>query len=270
MPVLPDALYEPTDAADVFASTGLTSGPWDPGLQHAGPPAALLARAVEARSAINGGQTVRLGYDILRPVPVAPLRVEARTLRPGRRVEQLEATLSAADDPDRAPLMRVTAWRMRSEAVALPDGAAAAALPLAPPDTGRPGSFDWWTAEVAYHRALEWRFLDGGFATPGPATVWTHLEVPLVAGEAATPLQRLLVMADAASGVSAMLDWSAYTFVNVDLGIHLERPPVGEWLAMAAETRLGPAGAALCTSVLHDEAGRVGASTQSLLVAKRT
>lgn len=276
------AFYLP-DGDGRFTATELTRGPWDADAQHAGPPAALLARAIEARSAIDGGQTVRLSYDILRPVPVAPVRIEARTLRPGRRVEQLEATLSAAEDPEHAPLMRVTAWRMRAESVGLPDGVlvSGAELPpdepappstplprLPPPDEGRPGEFGWWKAEVAYHRALDWRFLAGSFEAPGPATVWTRLEVPLIAGEPASPLQRLLVMADAASGVSAMLDWAAWSFVNVDLGIHLERPPRGEWMAMAAETRLGPQGAALCTSVLYDEAGRVGASTHSLLVAR--
>lgn len=269
MTALPIALYEPGDEPGAWRPTALTSGPWDPGLQHAGPPAALLARAVEAVSAIEDGQTVRLSYDILRPVPVAALRLEARTLRPGRRVEQLEATLSALDDPDGTPLMRATAWRMLSEPVVPSDEVADASGRLAPPQDGHPGDFGWWTAEVAYHRALEWRFLDGSFAAPGPATVWTRLNVPLVAGEPATPLERLLVMADAASGVSAMLDWQAYTFVNVDLGIHLARPPEGEWMAMAATTRLGPAGVALCTSVLHDERGRVGVSTQSLLVASR-
>jgi hypothetical protein len=269
MAMLPAALYEPGDEPGTWCPTGLTSGPWDPRFQHAGPPAALLARAIESTSAIAGGQTVRLSYDILRPVPVAELRLDARTLRPGRRVEQLEATLTSADDPDGTPLMRVTAWRMRSEAVVLPDATVGPAGPLAPPQDGQPGDFGWWTAEVAYHRALDWRFLAGSFDAPGPATVWTRMRVPLVAGEPATPLERLLVMADAASGVSAVLDWQAYTFINVDLGIHLERPPEGEWMAMAATTRLGPAGAALCTSVLHDARGRVGVSTQSLLVAAR-
>jgi hypothetical protein len=38
-------------------------------------------------------------------------------------------------------------------------------------------------------------------------------------------------------------------------------------MAMDAVTRLGPAGAGLCTSVLSDERGRVGVSTQTLRVA---
>jgi hypothetical protein len=92
---------------------------------------------------------------------------------------------------------------------------------------------------------------------------------PLIEGEEISPLERLLVMADAASGVSAVLDWDRWLFINVDLGIHLERPPQGEWMAMAAVTRLGDQGAALAQSDLYDSRGRVGASTQSLLVSPR-
>ncbi|MBA2514380.1 MAG: thioesterase family protein [Solirubrobacterales bacterium] len=266
---LPTALYERDGVR--WLPTDLTRGPWDPDFQHAGPPAALLCRELEAASAIEGGQTVRLSYDILRPVPVSPLRISARVLRPGRRVELVEATLAMEEGP---PVMRATSWRMRSDAVPAgsgsPDpGSASPDPPPAPPESGRPGSFGFWKAEVAYHRALDWRFIEGDFEVPGPATVWTRLRVALVEGEPATPLQRLLVMADAASGVSSVLDWSTFTFVNVDLGIHLLRPPEGEWMAMAAVTRLGDTGAALCTSELSDSRGRVGSSTQSLLVAAR-
>ena len=87
-------------------------------------------------------------------------------------------------------------------------------------------------------------------------------------GEEASPLERMLVMADAASGISHVLDWREWLFINVELGIHLERLPEGEWMAMDATTRLGPSGAGLCTSVLSDERGRVGVSTQTLRVAR--
>jgi len=123
---------------------------------------------------------------------------------------------------------------------------------------------------VAYRDALDWRWIDGSFAEPGPATVWSRLKVPLVAGEETSPLERLLVMTDAASGVSAMLDWQTFLFVNVDLTLHLERPPRGEWMAMDARTRMGDAGAGVCTAVLSDGLGRVGVSAQSLLVEPRT
>ena len=82
---LPAALYEPTD--DGYLATALTIGPWDAGLQHAGPPAALLLREAERASAIEGGQTVRLAYDIFAPVPVGPvaLRVDRRPAGPADR-----------------------------------------------------------------------------------------------------------------------------------------------------------------------------------------
>jgi hypothetical protein len=255
---LPAALYERT-ADGAFMATELTRGPWSREHQHAGPPAALLARAV----AQEGRQMARLSYDILGPVPIAPLSLSSRVLRPGRRVEQVEATLS---DHER-PLMRLTAWRMRvDESLGAEVGEVA---PPPGPETGEPGKFFFWNDDVAYRDALEWSFVDGQFNTPGPATAWTRVRVPLVAGEGITPLERLLVMADAASGISAALDWSVWSFVNVDLGIHLSRPPEGEWMAMDAHTEIGPTGMGLCTSTLFDGNGRVGVSTQSLLVSPR-
>src|SRR3954453_23120435 len=106
---LPGALYLPT--GDGFLATALTIGPWDPGLQHAGPPAALLLREAERAGGIAGGQTVRLAYDIFSPVPGAPVHVRTSVVRPGRRIELVEAELSARDD---RPLMRLSAWRMRT------------------------------------------------------------------------------------------------------------------------------------------------------------
>src|SRR5699024_4840564 len=85
---LPPALYEAD--GDLLRPTPLTRGPWNPAHQHAGPPSALLARAVEAAAGIAGGQVARLAVDVLRPVPLEPLRCTARVTRGGRRVEQLE------------------------------------------------------------------------------------------------------------------------------------------------------------------------------------
>ena len=165
---LPAALYEPTD--DGFEATALTIGPWDPGLQHAGPPAALLLRAAERPSGIPEGQTVRLAYDIFGPVPVGPVRVSARpSSGPGRRIELVEAVLAAGDD---RPLMRLSAWRMRTPTTASsPRGRTTGRrIPRAGVgEDSRPEAAAFFTQEVAYHRALEWRFATGSFNAPGPA-----------------------------------------------------------------------------------------------------
>ncbi|HYH91313.1 MAG TPA: thioesterase family protein [Solirubrobacteraceae bacterium] len=262
MTALPSSLYE--SEGQLFVPTALTRGPWDARFQHAGPPAALLARAVERAAGVVPGQAGRLAFDILRPVPLAPHRVTTRTLRPGRNVEQIEATLADAQSGD--DLMRLNAWRLRTEELELPNGLGEPDPPPPPPSSGESSLPAFWTEPVAYHAALDWRFVDGEFDEPGPATTWTRLRVPLVAGEEVSPLERMLVMADAASGISHVLDWTEWVFINVELGIHLERLPEGEWMAMDATTRVGPSGAGLCTSVLSDERGRVGVSTQTLRV----
>jgi hypothetical protein len=257
---LPSALYLPVDDG-VYEATELTIGPWSADAQHGGPPAALLTREVERRGEIAGGQTVRLAFDILGPVPVGRLRVSSRLLRPGRRVELVEATLDAGD----RPLMRVTAWRTRTA-----DGPAGPADP-APhgPDDGRPGDLRFFDREVAYHRALEWKVVHGDFTRPGPAAAWTRSLCELVAGEPMTALEHLLVMTDASSGLSSVLDWSTTSFANVDLVVAMRRPPRGEWLATDAGTWLGGTGTAQCFAALYDADGLVGRSSQSLLVEPR-
>src|SRR5215204_5566143 len=114
---MPDAFYLPS-GPDRCRATELTRGPWDPGLQHAGPPAALLGRAVERHGERSGLQVARITVDIVRPLPIAELQVTTRLLRGGRSVELVEATLRAGE----AEVMRATALRIRTAEVGLPDG----------------------------------------------------------------------------------------------------------------------------------------------------
>jgi len=142
-------------------------------------------------------------------------------------------------------------------------------VPLPGPERSRPETADFFTTDIAYHRALDWRFAHGTFNGPGPAAAWTRALCTLVDGEPMTPLQHLLAMTDAASGISAVLDWSRATFANVDLSVALVRPPSGEWVGMDAVTTIGPAGAGQCFADLYDATGRVGRSSQSLFVETR-
>src|ERR687896_1302705 len=86
-----DAFFEPD--GDGFAATPLTRGPWDKNAQHAGPPAALVARAVEA-TLPAGFRLARMSVDILRPVPIGRLTPRA-TVDAGRRVARVRAVLEA-------------------------------------------------------------------------------------------------------------------------------------------------------------------------------
>ena len=88
---MPETFYEPD--GDGFVATELTRGPWDPGAQHAGPPSALIGREIERLEGGEGFQVARISFEILRPVPIGPVQVEARLARPGRSVQMIEATL---------------------------------------------------------------------------------------------------------------------------------------------------------------------------------
>src|SRR4029450_13153558 len=104
--------------ADRFQATELTQGPWGPGLQHAGPPAALLGRAIEGHGDRAGLRVARGTFELGRPVPIAELTVATRSLRGGRSVELVEATLAAGG----TEVMRATALRVRTADLALPAG----------------------------------------------------------------------------------------------------------------------------------------------------
>jgi hypothetical protein len=75
-----------------FLPTELARGPWTPEALHGGPPAALLARCAERVPGGDGTIVARLTVELLRPVPVSPLAVETRVLRPGRKVQLVGAS----------------------------------------------------------------------------------------------------------------------------------------------------------------------------------
>src|SRR5207249_9448503 len=86
---MPDAFYVPD--GDAFVATVHTRGPWSATHQHGGPPAALLARALEAQA--PGFVIARITVDFLLPVPIDRLAVRVETLRAGSKVQRLLARL---------------------------------------------------------------------------------------------------------------------------------------------------------------------------------
>lgn len=245
-----------------YASTELTRGPWGPESQHAGPPSALLGRAIE-QSAGAGKQIARITFEILRPVPVAPLQVTTEVLRPGRNVQLVGASLHCGDDE----IMRAGAWLIRTESLDLePIGIPA---PEDSPADAAPTPFFETGYSPNYMEAMEWRFTKGMPGRPGPAAAWIRMLHPLVGTEASSPLVRVLAAADSASGISNMLDWSRWLFINCDLSVYLHRMPAGEWIRLDAITVVEGNGIGMATSVMADEHGSIGRSVQSLLIAPR-
>jgi acyl-Coa thioesterase superfamily protein/acyl-CoA thioesterase superfamily protein len=260
---VPGAFYE-LDGGRLLA-TELTRGPWDPGAQHAGPPSALLGREIERHDRDGDLQVGRVVFEILRPVPIGPVRVESRVLRPGRKVQLVEASLTG----EAGELMRATAWLLRKAELDLPREAIAEDRAPQGPEEGWTPEFFPTGHDIGYQTAMELKAVAGAFLEPGPATFWLRMRHPLLAGEAPTPLQRALIAADVGNGISAVLDYHRYVFINVDLTVHFERMPVGEWVCVDAVTRPRPSGVGTTESVISDRRGRIGRAAHSLLIERR-
>jgi hypothetical protein len=247
-------------------ATELSRGPWDPGAQHGGPPAAVLMREFESLAADDDGLAIaRVTYELLRPVPLGALSVSASVVRRGRRVQLLEGSLLT---PDGVEVVRARALRV---ARAGADGGLGAWDPVPVPAGPSEAVASEFPSKLPLFpgSGIEIRFVRGSFAVPGPATAWFRLRVPLVAGEEPSALQRLAAAADFPNGISSELSWTEWLFINPDLTVFVEREPVGEWICLDATMRVGAGGVGLAEAVLFDVSGRVGRSVQTLYVARR-
>jgi hypothetical protein len=289
------ASHDPAgDAGSVFVPEGegrytpteYARGPWDPRAQHGGAPATLIAGAFERMEPGAELPFARLSFSFLRPVPLAPLTLTTRIVRPGRRVQELEAELHAGDElVCRAHALRILPAPEELPELALKVVEAHEPPPLPGREEGHSVRFtpggDEYTSFAA--SAIEMRFLHGrplkgqlpevgvtsAHAPVGTAGVWMRLCRPVLPGEAPTPLVYAMAAADFGNGIAAVLPFDQYVFINADLAITLNRRPEGEWIGLDARTMLHPGGIAWAESVMHDERGPFGLATQALVVQPR-
>ena len=261
--VAPQAFYRELGPGR-YESSPATAGPWNPKTQHGGPPSALIGRALERHAPRPGLRIGRITLELLRPVPVADLRVDVRTVHSGRRTELLEGEITA--DEERVLLAR--AWRMVASPADTPSLPRAPGLPPLPGPQPPPPMAN---AHLdGYVSAMEWRFEHGqGFDATGPGVAWARQRIPLLHGTADTPLTRALTLADSTWAVAFELDHSQRLVINTDVTLVLHRDPAGEWLCVRAATAASPAGSGLALGQLSDQEGDCGRILQNLLVTER-
>jgi Thioesterase-like superfamily len=274
-----DSLFIP--AADGRVTpTEHARGPWDPRALHGGAPAALIARACERTEPGAELPIARLGFEFLKPIPFAELEVKVEIVRNGKRVQELAAELWALPDGggEGGELIgRASALRIQAVPEGLPDPDGRRGLPGPDQVAALPGREHGQVVKFALNdtettslatTGMEMCWLTDPWAL-GPGKLWMRLLQPVLPGEEATPLLRLVATADFGNGVSAELRFDRYVFINADLTIHLWRAPRGEWIGLDAKTVLMDGGVGTAESVLHDEHGPVGRVFQTLVVQPR-
>jgi hypothetical protein len=204
----------------------------------------------------------RITVDFLRPVPIDRLTVSVETLRAGATVQRSVARLLHGE-------------RVVAQALALLAHTAPVVLtspandpPLPSPEAGRPFEFPFFNETVSYHAAMEVRIVRGEWGS-GRVAAWMRQRMPLVAGTATAPLERVLVAADSGSGVSAAIEHKRFTAINADLSVSVHRPLEGEWVGMDGVSIYEASGVGLADTRLHDRRGPMGRAMQSLIVEAR-
>lgn len=245
-----------------FVPTLLTQGPWDPGAQHGGPVAGLLATVVDATPSRIPLQIVRLTVDLLRPVPLEPLDVERQVVREGRRIQAVEVLLLCGTDL----VARCSALRVR-----IGDDVAAAAPAAQLRIAGPEHAVDHQSSAAyrpAIRQAVDVRVVPA--VRPGEAEVlWIDVKVPVLAGHPTGAVPRLAVAADFTSLAGARGAMRTCVPINGDLNLHILRPPQGQWIGLRGRTAFSDHGTGISVADVFDLDGLVGSTSCAQVVERR-
>jgi hypothetical protein len=239
------------------------AGPWDPGMQHGSPPAALVVWAAERIATPVPMRVARVTVDLMRPVPVAPLTIESEVVRDGRKIQLCAVRLLA----NGVVVVGATVLKIKLQADELPPEAAIEPVELPGPDQSRVEHVDFSSSPFVTGMSL--RAARGNFGVPGPGAIWYRVDRPIVQGAPVSQAMRAMAAADFCNGTSSVLDFRQWTFLNADLTVNFSRQPEGEWILLDAESWIGPDGAGLAMARLADQRGYFGRAIQSLVIEKR-
>ena len=240
-----------------FGPTPHVGGAWRADEQHFAPVAGLITHALDQHAAGTGLQIGRLAFEILGVIPAQPSEVVVETLRPGRTISLLEATMTVSD----RPVVRARAWLLsRQDTAAVAGGDPE---PMPPPEQlpvwDGPGTWPGgFIASLDIRRSAD--------AAPGRAQAWISTAVDLLEDEPVGALAQYVGLIDTANGIAVRQHPGDWMFPNLDLTVHLHRQPVGGPVGLDTTVVFGPDGVGLTSTVLHDAHGSVGRSEQVLTV----
>jgi hypothetical protein len=266
-----EALYLPDGSG--YVATIRTQGAWDPNAQNGAAILSLLGHCLEDVPTLAPMGISRLTFDMIRPSPIGPrLDVRTRIVREGKKIQLVEVLLLVGD----VEHVRGQALRLRHEDLTDRPGLPASTTDLDPADElVRPDEVQALINDTApglpgFLRGIELRRAWKGQGPDGPFGYWVRLRVPVVAGLPVRPTSRLTVAVDFANTVGVYIDPSSASTINPDVSAHVLRPPQGEWVAVAGDTRFHHAtGRGISVATLSDLDGPFAFASTSQLVQPR-
>ncbi|MGR3762012.1 thioesterase family protein [Roseobacteraceae bacterium NS-SX3] len=245
----------------VFVGNDPARGPWSAEHCHAGPVTGLVARAAETEVG-PGKMLCRLTLDILRPLPLAGLRVAAETTRHTRT---LAATRITVHDLDNTLCVQATSMHLVRKEIGEVPTAPVTPLKL---EEAEPGPFPIGKGRhglPSFGHFIDVAYAPGHAFGPGPKTMW--MRTPrLLEGEDQSPIQSMCALADCGNGISWNATPAEMGFMNTDLTLHVHREPVSDWLASETESHWHSTGIGMAQAVLHDTQGPVATALQTLVL----
>lgn len=253
---------------DLFIPSSTACGPWDPNTLHGGPVAGLLAYASLREPVPPRFRLVRLGVDLLRPVPKRALTTQVTQIRKGRRLILRDSELFCEGRLcARASVMLLAesdeslgGSHLRTRLCPSPESLEGTHLSFSNV-SGESG------AGSGFSNMVELRPVSG-IAGHGEGSGWFRIGQPLILGEPMSPLLRVATTSDFCNGVSQTLS-SNNAFINADINLQLFREPVGEWIGVASKCVVFPEGLGWVSSQVFDIEGEIGAVQQSVMATER-
>lgn len=215
----------------------------------------LLGWAVENEVDDAELQPARLTVDLPRPTAFAPTDLTTRTLRDGKRLRLIEATLTQ----NGALVACATGlFLRRSEQPPGDVWSRPLGMPPLPPDD-EIADADLFVRTYGWGAPIQkpdptWAGDDGAKYT------WLNMVQPIIDGEPLTPFGRAAMAGDI---TASLANWGSegLQFINADYTLTLSRLPEGPVLGLAAQSHTSHDGVATGSATLVDPAGAIGSCT---------
>lgn len=247
---------------DAWVPTEAAVSPWGTDRLHGGPVLGLLAHA--ACAAVNDPvyELTRFTGDLFARVDNAPLHTTSTVVRKGRRMALCDVTLHCNDrDVARASALFCVPGDGSHAHLDTSHPEGPDSLPVHPLISERRAS----KMPHGFHSEVLTRF---GAAQGHGRTIWFHMPMPLVVGQAPDPVIAAVALSDfnnAVSSIAAYEEGRKSAHMNTDTTLYFERPPTGDWFAMTSDMQSDRAGISVGQVVHHDRDGRFGRSLQARL-----